>query len=94
MTNEEEVEVEVTELRVYGNAITAILRTCYDNNDPEAVMGLIPGRTCGEILAVCKREADITGNDQDGFEFVYRDEPTVESDGGNVHLRNIPGSKS
>ena len=62
---------EASELRVYGNALTAILRTCYDNGDPEATMGLLRGRTCGEILDVCKREAEIRGNSIDGFSVFY-----------------------
>ncbi len=38
---------------------------------PEAVMGLLPGRKCGEILDVCKREAEIRGNSVDGFDIFY-----------------------
>lgn len=62
---------KTSELKVYGNALTAILRTCYDNGDPEGAMGLLPGRTCGEILDVCKREAEIRGNNVDGFDIFY-----------------------
>ena len=74
----EEIEQEVTTERlgpmVYGNGLEHILRICYDNNDVEGCMGILPYHSCQMVLGVCKRHLNIEGNDQEGFRFVAKDE--------------------
>ena len=59
---------------VYGNALTRILRVCYEKSDVEGCMGILPYHSCQIVLGICQKHIEMKGNNVEGWEFEALDE--------------------
>jgi len=53
--------------RVYGPALTGLIRAAADRGDIASVLNMVPDMKCGDVVRVIEREAEFIGDSVDGF---------------------------
>lgn len=63
---------------VLGNGLETMMLICYEKGDIDSLLKILPSMPCKYVLAVCKGEAHIEGDDIQGFRIKYEKEGSDE----------------